>query len=160
MSSDATGGYAELMPAHSTMLFPVPDAVPDEQAIFADPFAVSLHSITRHPPPPGGRALVWGAGSLGSCAIAILRALYPDVEVAVVARFDAQAALATALGAHKVVRLGEREEMLEDLAAGRAACCARRWRAWAACRCAIPAASTSPTTRWASPRRSRSRSAC
>jgi threonine dehydrogenase-like Zn-dependent dehydrogenase len=116
VSSDATGGYAELMPAHSTMLFAVPDDVPDEQAIFADPFAVSLHGITRHPPPAGGKALVWGAGSLGSCAVAILRALYPDVEVAVVARFDAQAELARALGAHKVVRLGERGEMLEDLA--------------------------------------------
>ncbi len=65
VSSDATGGYAELMPAHSTMLFPVPDGVDDEQAIFADPFAVSLHSVTRHPPPPGGKVLVWGAGSLG-----------------------------------------------------------------------------------------------
>ena len=51
VSSDATGGYAELMPAHSSMLFAVPDAIDDEHAIFADPFAVSLHSVTRHPPP-------------------------------------------------------------------------------------------------------------
>jgi threonine dehydrogenase-like Zn-dependent dehydrogenase len=117
VSSDATGGYAELMPAHSSMLFAVPDAIDDEHAIFADPFAVSLHSITRHPPPPGGRALVWGAGALGSCAVAILRALHPDVEVAVVARFDAQAALATQLGAHRVVRLGTALELVEELAA-------------------------------------------
>lgn len=117
VSSDATGGYAELMPAHSSMLFKVPDSIDDEHAIFADPFAVSLHSITRHPPPPGGKALVWGAGALGSCAVAILRALYPDVEVAVVARFDAQAALAIQLGAHKVVRLGSKAELVEELAA-------------------------------------------
>jgi threonine dehydrogenase-like Zn-dependent dehydrogenase len=117
VSSDATGGYAELMPAHSTMLFAVPDSIPDEAAILADPFAVSLHSITRHPPPAGGKALVWGAGALGSCAVAILGALHPDVEVAVVARFEAQAALASALGAELVVRLASREEMLEELAA-------------------------------------------
>src|SRR4051812_8008574 len=117
VSSDATGGYAQLMPAHSSMLFAVPDSIPDEKAVFADPFAVSLHSITRHPPPPGGKALVWGAGSLGSCAVAILRALHPDVEIAVVARFDAQADLVRKLGAHHVVRLGTDEEMLEDLAA-------------------------------------------
>ena len=60
---------------------------------------------------------MWGAGALGSCAVAILRALYPDVEVAVVARFDAQADLATRLGAHKVVRLGSQEELVEELAA-------------------------------------------
>jgi len=117
VSSDATGGYAELMPAHPAMLFPVPDGLDDEHAVFADPFAVSLHSVTRHPPPPDGRALVWGAGALGSCAIAILRALYPGVEIGVVARFDAQAELAAELGAHRVFRLGTQAELVEALAA-------------------------------------------
>jgi threonine dehydrogenase-like Zn-dependent dehydrogenase len=81
------------------MLFKVPDRVPDELAVFADPFAVSLHAITRHPPAPGGKAMVYGAGALGTCATAILRALYPDVDVLVVARFGAQADLARKLGA-------------------------------------------------------------
>jgi threonine dehydrogenase-like Zn-dependent dehydrogenase len=96
---DANGGYAELMPAHTSQLFKVPDSVPDELAVFADPFAVSLHSVTRHPPPAGGKVMVYGAGALGTCATAILRALYPDIDVLVVARFDAQAALARKLGA-------------------------------------------------------------
>jgi threonine dehydrogenase-like Zn-dependent dehydrogenase len=87
------------MPAHDSMLFKVPHDVPDELAVFADPFAVSLHAITRHPPAPGGKAMVYGAGALGTCATAILRALYPDVDVLVVARFDAQAELARKLGA-------------------------------------------------------------
>src|SRR5579871_3827592 len=34
VAADATGGYAELMPAHDSMLFAVPDSVSDEQAIF------------------------------------------------------------------------------------------------------------------------------
>ena len=98
-SSDASGGYAELMPAHDSMLFKVPDGIADEQAVFADPFAVMLHAVTRHAPPPGGRVMVYGAGALGTCATAILRALYPDVDVLVVARFGAQAELARRLGA-------------------------------------------------------------
>lgn len=98
-SKDASGGYAQLMPAHDSMLFKVPNTVPDELAVFCDPFAVSLHAVTRHPPPTGGKAMVYGAGALGTCANAILHALYPDVEVLVVARFDAQAALASKLGA-------------------------------------------------------------
>jgi threonine dehydrogenase-like Zn-dependent dehydrogenase len=96
---DVNGGYAELMAAHDSQLFTVPDGVTDELAVFADPFAVSLHSVTRHPPPPGGKAMVYGAGALGTCATAILRALYPNVDVLVVARFDAQAAMAAELGA-------------------------------------------------------------
>ena len=54
------------------MLIPVPESVSDEVAVLGDPFAVSLHSVTRHPPPPGGKVLVYGGGALGSCATAIL----------------------------------------------------------------------------------------
>jgi threonine dehydrogenase-like Zn-dependent dehydrogenase len=117
VSADVTGGYAELMPAHDSMLFPVPDSVPDELAVFADPCSVSLHAITRHPPPPSGRVLVYGAGSLGLCAVALLRALYPDVAVAVVARFDAQAELARRFGAAKVLAHEPRLAVIEELVA-------------------------------------------
>jgi threonine dehydrogenase-like Zn-dependent dehydrogenase len=117
VSSDATGGYADLMPAHTSMLFPVPDGISDEQAVFADPFAVSLHAVTRHAPPPGGKVVVYGAGSLGTTAVAILRALYPTVEVAVVARFEAQAELARKLGASIVVEPEPRLAVIEQLAA-------------------------------------------
>ena len=116
LSSDATGGYADLMPAHPRMLFPVPDDVSDEHAVLADPFSVSLHAITRHPPAPGGKALVYGAGALGSTAVAILRALYPDVEVAVIARFDAQAELASKFGASVVMKPDDRMQIIEELA--------------------------------------------
>ena len=116
-STDASGGWATLMPAHDSMLFKIPDAIPDEQAVLADPFAVSLHAITRHSPPPGGRALVYGAGALGSCAVAILHALYPDVEVGVVARFEAQAALARQLGASEVFAHEPVKALIEAAAA-------------------------------------------
>jgi threonine dehydrogenase-like Zn-dependent dehydrogenase len=115
-SKDAPGGFAEYLPAHESMLIPVPEGVSDEVAVLADPFAVSLHSVTRHPPPPGGRVLVYGGGALGSTATAIVRALHPDVEVMVVARFPAQAALARRLGA-TVVEPFPVEHLLEEAAA-------------------------------------------
>jgi threonine dehydrogenase-like Zn-dependent dehydrogenase len=98
-SADATGGFAERLPAHRSMVVPVPDEIDDEMAVLADPFSVSLHAITRTPPPAGGRAVVYGSGALGTCATAILRALHPTVDVATVARWPAQAALAAKLGA-------------------------------------------------------------
>ena len=115
-SKDAPGGFADYLPAHESMLIPVPDDLSDEVAVLGDPFAVSLHSVTRHPPPPGGKVLVYGAGALGSTAVAILKALYPDVEVMVVARWPAQAALARKLGA-TVVDPFPVEQLLEEAAA-------------------------------------------
>lgn len=115
-SKDATGGFAELLPAHQLMAIPVPDAIDDEVAVLADPFSVSLHAITRHPPPPHGRVVVYGAGALGTTATAILRALHPDVEVATVARFPAQAAMAASLGA-RVFAPEPRLALIEELAA-------------------------------------------
>ncbi|HVA07013.1 MAG TPA: alcohol dehydrogenase catalytic domain-containing protein [Acidimicrobiales bacterium] len=114
-SKDAPGGFAEFLPAHESMLIPVPDSLTDEVAVLADPFAVSLHSVTRHPPPSGGKVLVYGGGALGTTATAILRALHPDVEVMVVARFPAQAAVARRLGA-TVVDPYPTEELLETAA--------------------------------------------
>lgn len=115
MCKDVPGGFGELMPAHDSMLFTVPDSISDEQAVFADPFAVSLHGVTRHPPQPGSKVLVYGAGALGSCAVAILRALYPSVEVMAVARFDTQRALAERLGASTVAP-EPREDLIQAVA--------------------------------------------
>jgi threonine dehydrogenase-like Zn-dependent dehydrogenase len=115
-SKDAPGGFAEYLPAHESMLIPVPDGVSDEVAVLADPFAVSLHSVTRHPPAPGGKAFVYGGGALGTTVTAIIRALHPDVEVMVAARWPAQAALARRLGA-TVVDPFPVEQLLEEAAA-------------------------------------------
>jgi threonine dehydrogenase-like Zn-dependent dehydrogenase len=116
VATDAPGGWADLMAAHDSMLIPIPDDVDDDVAVLADPFAVSLHAIVRHPPPPGGRALVYGAGALGVTSVAALRALYPETEIGVVARFPAQAELATALGATAVFPHEPRTELIEAVA--------------------------------------------
>lgn len=112
---DAPGGFAEYLPAHETMIHKVPDGLPDEVAVLADPFSVSLHSVTRHQPPPDGRVLVYGAGALGTTAVAILSALYPGVEIGVVAGHPSQAALATRMGA-KVFAHEPVEQLIEEVA--------------------------------------------
>jgi len=116
ITTGAPGGWAELLAAHDSMLFAVPDEVTDEQAVLTDPFSVSLHAVLRNPPPEGGRALVYGAGSLGLTCVAVLRALYPEVDVAVVARFEAQADMAGRFGASRVVAHEPREAAIEALA--------------------------------------------
>jgi len=116
VATDAPGGWADLMAAHDSMLIPIPDSVTDEVAVLADPFAVSMHAIVRHPPPLTGRALIYGAGALGVTSVAVLRTLYPEVEIGVVARFPAQAELATKLGASAVFAHEPRLDLVEALA--------------------------------------------
>jgi threonine dehydrogenase-like Zn-dependent dehydrogenase len=123
---EATGGFADLLPAHESMVVPVPDGIDDEVAVLADPWSVSFHAVTRNPPPPDGRALVHGAGALGATATAILRQLHPGVEVATVARWPAQTALAARLGAH-VLAPDPAEDLVERLAAWSGATLRRPW---------------------------------
>ncbi len=102
-SSDATGGFASLVPAHESQCIPIPDDVSDEAAVLADPFSVSLHATLHNPPPETGTVLVYGCGTLGLLNIAILRALYPGVRVLAVARFPHQQRLAEQVGAARVL---------------------------------------------------------
>ena len=115
--TNAPGAWAELLAAHDSMFIPVPDGISNEAAVLADPFSVSFHAIVRHPPPPSGRVLVYGAGALGLTSVAILRALYPDVEVGVVARFEAQREMALQFGAVQVFAHEPRLALVEELAA-------------------------------------------
>ncbi len=115
-SSQATGGFAPLLPAHVSQCYPVPDEVSDEEAVLGDPFSVSLHAILHAPPPENGVALVYGAGTLGLLAVAILRLLYPNVRVLTVARYDHQARLAEKLGAEQVLRHRPTRGIVEGVA--------------------------------------------
>jgi threonine dehydrogenase-like Zn-dependent dehydrogenase len=125
-SVDAPGGFGEYLPAHRQMMIPVPDDTPDEVAVLADPFSVALHAVTRNPPPDGGRAVVYGAGALGTCATAILAALHPSVEVAAIAKWDAQTALADDLGATTFAP-EPRDELVEALSAWSGGIVRRPW---------------------------------
>jgi threonine dehydrogenase-like Zn-dependent dehydrogenase len=81
--------------------------------VLGDPFSVSLHAILHWPPPPGGVALVYGCGTLGLLAVAILRALHPSVRVFAVARFPHQARLAEKFGAERTLAHRPERALLE-----------------------------------------------
>lgn len=110
------GAFATRFRAHASQLHPVPDAVPDAAAVLADPFCVSLHAILRTPPPPGGRALVIGAGALGTMAVACLRRFH-DVGVAALYRYAHQGAAVSRLGADLAVPHEPREDAVAQLCA-------------------------------------------
>lgn len=116
-SATATGGFAPKVPAHESQWFAIPDGVSNEAAALADPFSVSFHAILKAPPRENGKVLIYGCGTLGLLAIAILRALYPTVEIFAVARFDHQAKLAKQLGAHHVLKHRPTRDIVDTIAA-------------------------------------------
>jgi threonine dehydrogenase-like Zn-dependent dehydrogenase len=109
---DASGGYAPFLPAHESMAIPVPDGISDAAAVLADPFSVSLHSVLRHPPQQGDIAVVYGCGTLGLCAIEILKKLF-DVRIYAITRFEHQARLAKQLGAIETIPWRPTEQIIE-----------------------------------------------
>ena len=113
----APGAFATQFVAHASQLHRVPEGVSDAAAVLADPFSVSLHAISRTPPPPRGRALVIGAGALGSMAVAVLRRWHPDVEVAVLCRYDHQREAVARLGAHLAIDHEPRDAALDAICA-------------------------------------------
>jgi threonine dehydrogenase-like Zn-dependent dehydrogenase len=127
-SSQATGGMAPLLPAHQAQCIPIPDEVSDEAAVLADPFSVSLHAVLRHPPPPEGVALVYGCGSLGLLAVAILRLLHPRVRVLAVTRYPHQARLAGEFGAERSLPHRPERELVEAVAEAVGAGLLEPWR--------------------------------
>jgi threonine dehydrogenase-like Zn-dependent dehydrogenase len=127
-SSQATGGFAPRVPAHESQCIPIPDEISDEAAVLADPFAVSFHAILHTPPTPGGIALVYGCGTLGLLALAILRALHPDVRLLAVARYPHQARLAEKLGAERVFPHEPARALIEGIGAEAGAPAVEPWR--------------------------------
>ena len=127
-SSSATGGFAPRVPAHESQWIPIPDEISDEAAVLADPFSVSLHAILRVPPCPGGTALVYGCGTLGLLAVAILRRLHPEATVVAVSRFEHQAELARAFGAHHVISHTPTRKIVDEVARITAAELSEPWR--------------------------------
>jgi L-iditol 2-dehydrogenase len=117
-SCATTGGsWSEAFVAHDSQLLRVPEGVSDENAVMSEPFAVALHGVLRHPPPQGGTALVLGAGVIGLCVIAGLRALGYANRIVAVARHPFQAELARGFGADVIVRPGDEKALADALGA-------------------------------------------
>ena len=118
---DLPGGWGAALVAHEARLHAVPDRVPDERAVLAEPFAVAWRgarlALAGDRP---RRALVIGAGSIGLTTLAALRRAGFDGELHALARHPQQREAAEGLGADRVHA---------DVASAGAAAGARAYRA-------------------------------
>jgi len=110
------GGWGEQVLAHSTMLHPIPDAVPDRAGSLYEPVSIACHGLLRSPPIDGDPVLIVGGGIIGLASLAALRGLFPASPVTVLARHAHQARAAAACGADHVVQADTGTSYFEELA--------------------------------------------
>ncbi|GAC1620626.1 MAG: hypothetical protein NVS4B11_12970 [Ktedonobacteraceae bacterium] len=97
------GGWSEEMLLHEQQLFRVPPDMTDTQAVLLEPSAVAVHAVLRHIPQAGDRVLIIGAGTIGLLTLQIVRALAPQAEISVLARYPFQVEKATRMGAAHII---------------------------------------------------------
>lgn len=93
------GGFSPCMVMHQSQPFLVPDWLDNDAAVLLEPLASCVHGVLRAPPEAGQHALVVGAGAIGLLTAAVLRSMFPEVDVACLARYEFQARTAERLGA-------------------------------------------------------------
>lgn len=112
---DTGGSWSHSFIAHQAQLVPVPDSVSDENAVLAEPFAVALHATLRNRPKDTDTVLILGAGIVGLCTLAALRAIGSKARVIVTARHNFQQEAARRLGADIVLRGGGGLALYRDI---------------------------------------------
>ncbi len=77
---DANGVFAEYACAPARYLWPVPESLTDEVAVFTEPLAVVVHAMAKAAPENGERVLILGAGVIGLLALQFAAASGAEVS--------------------------------------------------------------------------------
>jgi threonine dehydrogenase-like Zn-dependent dehydrogenase len=105
--ADTGGGWAAGLVAHDSQLWEVPGGFEDEEAVMVEPTACAVHAACSAGVESGSSIVVLGAGTLGLCTLAALRAYTLPGRLLAVAKHPEQRRLAAELGADLVVRPSE-----------------------------------------------------
>lgn len=95
---NASGCFADRVTVPVANLHRVPEHVPDEAAVFAEPLAAAFEIVEQLEPPAGTRALVVGDGKLGLLCALVLNA--EGLATTLVGRHARKRAIAGSEGIH------------------------------------------------------------
>ena len=97
------GGFGDSFVTHETAVYPMPEALTRDVGLLVEPTSIGVHGVMRFPPKPGDKVLVIGAGIIGLLTTMTVKALVPEAEITVLARYPHQQALAEKLGASHIL---------------------------------------------------------
>ncbi|WP_199620419.1 zinc-dependent alcohol dehydrogenase [Paenibacillus alkalitolerans] len=106
---DTGGSWSAYLVAHHSQVIKLPDEITDANGVMIEPFSCALHSVMRNRPGDDDTVLVVGAGTIGICVVAAIRALDIASKIVVVCKYDYQSKLALRYGADEVIRLGGKD---------------------------------------------------
>ncbi len=106
---DTGGSWSAYLVAHQSQVLKLPDEIDDLNGVMIEPFSCALHSVMRNLPRNEDTVLIVGAGTIGICVAAAIRALDIACKIVVVSKYDYQTKLALHYGADRVIRLCGRE---------------------------------------------------
>ncbi|OQP07676.1 alcohol dehydrogenase [Geobacillus sp. 46C-IIa] len=113
---DTGGSWSEYLVAHKSQVLTLPDNVSDLNGVLVEPFSCALHAVLRNPPQNGDTVLVIGAGTIGICVVAAIRALELPCRVVVLAKHPFQCELASRYKADDVIRLTNKAQYIYETA--------------------------------------------
>ncbi|SER80809.1 zinc-dependent alcohol dehydrogenase [Salipaludibacillus aurantiacus] len=113
---DTGGSWSQYVVAHKSQIIPIPDNVSDENGVLVEPFSCALHTVMQNRPKPSDHVFIIGAGVIGICAVAAIRALDIPCKITVLAKYQFQKELASSFGADEVVLHSRKKDYVSELA--------------------------------------------
>jgi L-iditol 2-dehydrogenase len=110
------GGFSPYLSVHESQCFLIPEKISFQQAVLADPFSVSFHSLMLLNPNPNSKILVYGLGIIGLLTIICLKNIFQVKHIIGIGRYQFQKDLAIKLGADQVF-LTSGNTLIEEIAA-------------------------------------------
>jgi L-iditol 2-dehydrogenase len=98
------GGFGDGYVAHESDVYLCPPDLTADQAMFVEPLGITMQAVLRRPPKGGEKVLIYGAGIIGLLTTMVVKALAPEAEISIIARYKHQAELAEKLGARHVLQ--------------------------------------------------------
>jgi len=111
-----SGAFSERFVTYERQLRKVPDEIPDEAAVLAEPLAVAIHAVKRRQPSDNDTVLVLGAGIIGLMVVKAIRSLGSKCRLVVLARYQFQADAAKRFGADEVILDTKKEVVYQRVA--------------------------------------------
>ncbi len=113
------GGFAEYMEVKGLGIQPLPESLTHEQGAMVEPVAVGVHACRYANVKPGEVVLALGGGTIGLLSLAVAK-VFGAKRAYIVAKYDAQVAMAEAMGADGIIRLGTGDlvEQVKEISGG------------------------------------------